>query len=110
MSVGKSILVGILFIGLVIGLNFIFGYAGVAYTKTVGKAQENATHQNFKESQPYVDGKVQELSKLHHEWVNASSEDKLTIESTIRISFANFDENKIEGTELYSFLKKIKYN
>lgn len=95
---------------LLIALSFGLGYVGVFHTKTVGKAQQNANREVFEQTQSFVEGKRQELVKLHHEWIKASDEDKLAIESTIRISFANFDENKIEQPELYSFLKRVKYN
>ncbi len=96
----------ILFVALYLGL----GYLGVIGTKTVGKAQQNSNREVFEQSQSYIEGKRQELIKLHHEWVNADSDSKKTIEALIRQSFANFDESKIEQPELYSFLKKIKYN
>lgn len=102
-----SLLIGALvFVALYFGL----GYLGVLGTKTVGKAQQNAQREVFEETQSYIQGKRQELIKLHHEWMSADNESKKSIESTIRMSFANFDETKLEDTpELYSFLKKIKY-
>ena len=36
-------------------------------------------------------------------------DEKLAIEATIRMNFANFDENYITEPELYSFLKQVKY-
>lgn len=93
-----------------IALSFGLGYTDVFYTKTVGKAQQNANREVFEQTQSYVEGKRQELIKLHHEWVQASDEDKKPIEGLIRQSFANFDENKIVEPDLYDFLKRVKYN
>ena len=99
-------------IGLIIGLFLLifisneFEIFGVRYW---GVRKENARREVFEQTQPYVEGKRQELIKLHHEWNNADADGKLAIEATIRMSFANFDESKIEQSELYSFLKSIKY-
>jgi hypothetical protein len=78
-------------------------------TRFWGVRKENARREVFENTQSYVEGKRQELIKLHHEWNKASDDDKIAIEATIRMSFANFDENKITEPELYSFLKSIKY-
>ena len=109
MKTRNIVLLSILGIVVIVALSFGFGWTGVFYTKTVGKAQENANRVVFEQTQSYVESKRQELIKLHHEWMQASDVDKLPIEAIIRQSFANFDENKIEQPELYSFLKTIKY-
>jgi len=99
-------------IGLIIGfflLVFLANEFSIFSTKFWGVRKENARREVFEQTQSYVEGKRQELIKLHHEWNKADADDKLAIEATIRMSFANFDENKIEQTELYSFLKSIKY-
>lgn len=90
-------------------LIFLANEFSIFGTRFWGVRKENARREVFEQTQSYVEGKRQELIKLHHEWNNASGDDKLTIESTIRLSFANFDESKIEQPELYSFLTKIKY-
>lgn len=78
-------------------------------TKFWGVRKENARREVYENTQSYVEGKRQELIKLHHEWMNASADDKSAIESTVRLNFANFDERKIDQPELYSFLKYVKY-
>lgn len=91
------------------GLTLGFGWFGVYQTKTVGRAQQNADREVFEQTQSFVEGKRQELIKLHHEWMSAKPEDKLAIEATIRMSFASFDESKlVDFPELYSFLKTVK--
>ena len=101
----KVVLAVILFFAFVIGLSFGMGWTDVFYTKTVGKAQQNAERTVFEESQSYVEGKRQELVKYHHEWVTASKDEKPAIEAVVRQSFANFDKNKVTDPELYSFLQ-----
>ena len=75
--------------------------------KFCGVRKENARREVFEQTQSYVEGKRQELVKYHHEWVNASDDDKKVIESTIRQSFANFDAEKITDSDLHKFLKDI---
>lgn len=96
------------FIGLV-GLSFALGWTDVLYTKTVGKAKENANREVFEQTQSYVEGKRQEIIKLHHEWMQATSDvDKKSIESVVRQSFSNFDDTKITDPDLYNFLRDCK--
>lgn len=102
-----SLIIGLVVLIIVgmIGLSFALGWTDVFYTKTVGKAQQNAERTVFEESQPYVEGKRQELVKYHHEWMTASKDEKPAIEAVVRQSFANFDKNKVTNPELYSFLQ-----
>ena len=95
----------IAFIVVIMLLGLSFGWFDVFYTKTVGKAQQNANREVFEQSQSFIEGKRQELTKYHHEWVmDKDQTDKLAIESTIRSDFANFDENKIIDPELHQWL------
>ena len=108
MKTSSVILLSLLGLLIIIGLGFGLGYTDIFYTKTVGKAKENARREVFEQTQSYVEGKRQELLKLHHEWMQSDEKDKLTIESLIRQSFANFDDTKIEDPMLYQFLREIK--
>lgn len=99
-------------IGCILGL-FILIFATNEFEifgiKFWGVRRENAKREVFEQTQSYVDGKRQDLVKYHHEWMSADSTNKLAIESTVRISFADFDESKIQEPEMYDFLKKCKY-
>lgn len=77
-------------------------------TKFWGVRRADAQRQVFEQSQSYVEGKRQELVKLHHEWILADSSSKLSLEYIIRQKFANFDDTKIEDQQMYSFLVNIK--
>jgi len=72
-----------------------------------GVRKENAKREVFEQTQSYVEGKRQDLVRYHHEWVNADEDSKKSIEATIRVSFANFDESKITNPEMYGFLHRI---
>jgi len=74
MSIIKWILFVVLGTAIMIGIAFGLGYLGVGYTKTVGKAQQNANRTVFEQTQSYVEGKRQELVKFHYEWTQATTD------------------------------------
>ena len=110
MSTGKVIRLILGVILIFIGLSFAFGWVDVFYTKTVGKAKENARHVVMKYSQSYSDGKVEQLADYHQQWVNAKKDpdNRAAIESTIRSRFKGEDLNYVkEDPILYPFLYDI---
>jgi hypothetical protein len=107
MKLWQQIALGILgFFALIVLVNE-FEIAGVKFW---GVRKENARREVFEQTQSYVEGKRQDLIKYHHEWVNASDEDKIAIEFTIRQSFSQFSEDKYlaDQPDLYNFLKMVK--
>lgn len=90
------------------GLNWL----GVFQTSYFGVKHENARREVYEQSQSYYQGKLQQLVKLKQEYEIAKElSDKKAIKATVRINFAEFDENRIsDKPELYSFLKLCKYN
>lgn len=103
-------IIGLAFLGLIIvvGLPFMLGWTNVFYTKTVGKAKQNAQREVFEQTQSYVEGKRQEAVKYRLEYMRGDENDKAAIKMMIAQSFANFDENKLDET-LRSFVYKMKY-
>ena len=103
----QAIVLGIIGFFALIELVNEFEIAGVKFW---GVRKENARREVFEQTQSYVEGKRQDLIKYHHEWVNASDDDKVAIEFTIRQSFSQFNEDKylVDQPELLSFLKDIK--
>ena len=109
MSILKIVLLSLLALAIAIGLSFAFGWVGVGYTKTVGKAQENARREVFEQTQSYVEGKRQELTKYRLEYMEAKDEqEKHALKVTILQSFANFDVTKLPP-DLQTFLESLKY-
>lgn len=93
---------------LLVGLSFAFGWSDVLYTKTVGKAQENARRQVFEQTQSYVEGKAQELTKYRLEYQTEKDPvAKEAIRQTIIQSFSNVDASKMPF-ELQSFLSQVR--
>jgi len=96
------------FLVVMIGLNFMFGWVNVGYTKTVGKAQQNAERTVYEESQSYVEGKRQEINKYRLEYKREKDpQAKEAIRQTILQSVANFDLEKLSGDD-YSFIQELK--
>ena len=107
-TIGRFLLGIIAIIAIVIGISWGMGWYGVRYTRTIGKAQQNADRTVYEESQSFIEGKRQELLKLHHEWVKADKDSKEAIEAVIRQSFANVNDTIINDPDLYNFLKQTK--
>ena len=105
--VGLGILAGL--VVLMMGLSLAFGWFGVGYTKTVGKAQQNVERTVFEETQSYVEGKRQEVTKLRFEYLKSKDRDeKEAIKATLRSSLANFDKSKLDY-DLKAFLDSTVY-
>lgn len=109
MNPWKIVLWSVLAITMLIGLSYALGYNDVLYTRTVGKAKQNANREVFEETQSYVEGKRQEAAKLYKEYKLADTqEDKQVIENVVAQSFANFDEENLSGP-IYTFVYRCKY-
>ncbi|WP_159522903.1 hypothetical protein [Sunxiuqinia indica] len=105
-----SIVGFILFIGLMIGLSYAFGWIGVHQTKTIGKAQQNAKREVFEQTQSYVEGKRQAALKYYKEYQQADEDAKKGLKGIVSQDFANFDEDKYLTGELRNFIHNCKYN
>ena len=75
-----------------------------------GVKKANAQREVFEQSQSFIEGKNQELTKLHHEWVDSDADSKETIEAVIRHTFSDFDPENIKDQDIREFLRKIKNN
>jgi len=108
MKTGTVILIVIGFFVAIGAIGYSVGWYGVGYTKTVGKAQENANREVFEQTQSYVEGKRQELTKLRLEYEEDTSKtDKEALKRMILSDFSNFDESKLP-LDLDSFLQSLK--
>ena len=111
MKVWKIILLSILGIALLVGLSFGTGMLDVFYTKTVGKAKQNAKREVFEETNSFTKAKRQEVIKYYKEWKETEIiEDKKAIETIVSMSLSDFDEDKfITDVGLLNWIKKVKY-
>lgn len=105
--------IGIVLVAAVLfgGLTYGFGWFGVGYTKTVGKAQQNANREVFEETNSFTKSKRQEVIKYYKEWNEAETiEEKTAIETIASMSLADFDEDRfITDSKLLRWIKTVKY-
>ena len=103
---GIGIFLGVLIV--LIGLNFVFGWTDVYFTKTVGKAKQNDQREVFEETQSYVEGKRQFLNKEREEYKREKDpQSKEAIRQSILHEMANFDLNKLSNDD-YNFVQELK--
>lgn len=106
----KYFLIGLISLIGLVALSFVFGWTDILFTKTVGKAQQNANREVFEQTQSYVEGKRQELTKYRLEYMQSkTAQDSNAIKMTILQDFANFDNTKLPP-ELKSFLESLQNN
>jgi hypothetical protein len=102
---GKSILIGALIMGSVLGL----GWFGVYYKSTVGQASRNADHQVFKNSTAYVDGMASDLADFQLQLMQEQDPTaRKAIINVILERYSNFDETKLESKSLREFLVDVR--
>ena len=109
MKVLGYVVLAILGVLILASLAFGLEWAGIKWYGFLGPKREAVRREVFKQTRSYNEGKEQELIKLRLEYMRASDEDKNVLASAIRHSFADYDENLIDSTELRAFLKQIKY-
>jgi len=106
----KGILIALAVIAGILAFSWGMGWFDVFYTKTVGKAKQNAEREVFEQTQSYVEGKRQEAVKFYQEYNKAKTpQEKEAIKELVRLSFANFDEEKLPE-RLRIFIYNCKYN
>lgn len=72
--------------------------------RTQGVRKQNVQTDVFKQTQAYIDGKNQELSKLYYDWIKSKKEDKLIIESIVRTEFTEFLPEQVANINVRTFL------
>ena len=99
------ILSGIILAGSMLALDY---FMNVKWFGFIEPQKENVRREIFTNTRSYNEAKVQDLLKYRLEYLKAKEDEKEAIASTIRLSFAEFDESKLQP-ELRNFLRKIKY-
>jgi hypothetical protein len=97
---------------LIVMASLAFGleWAGIAWKGYFGPKHEAVRREVFKQTRSYNEGKEQELLKYRVEYMRSKDDDeKKAIASTVRLAFADYDENLLDSAELRSFLKDMKY-
>ena len=105
----KDYLVAILALVIIGGFIFAIQYASIMNYSFFAPKMENAKREVFVNTDSYVAGKRQELTKYRLEYITTKDEDvKAAIKMTIIQSFANFDKNHL-NYELRTFLDSLTY-
>ena len=80
------------------------GLCGVAYTRTIGKAQTNAEREVFKSTVAYTEQAASFLAKSYKEYNDAETDaDKKTIKEYVVMRYPNLDIGSIDNVTLKQF-------
>ena len=92
---GKSIGLGILaFVGLLL-LGAAMDASGIFWESKVGIWRSDVQRQNFEHTKVYNDGKLQELSEYHHEYLTSDEIGKKAVASLVRHQYAGYDTRNL---------------
>ncbi len=96
---------------IIVAVGYGLGWFGVFSTKTVGKAQQNATTEVYENTNAFTKAKRQEILKYYKEYQKCETEEEReAIAEILALSLADFDEDKyIKDYKLLQFVKKVKY-
>lgn len=109
MKIFGYVVLGILGVVMMASLAFGLEWAGIAWKGFFGPKHEAVRREVFKQTRSYNEAKEQELLKYRLEYLRADSDEKEAIASTIRLAFADYDEDLLDSRELREFLAQIKY-
>ena len=90
----RSAIITAIIIGAIL-LLFSLQWLGIANYSFFAPKQEKARREVFENTQSYVEGKRQAITKYYDEWRTASDEDKPAIREIVLSEFANFDTNNL---------------
>ena len=97
----------IIILAWILWLGFWLRYLWIIQYWFFAPMQKNVERKVFENTQSYVEGKRQELSKYRLEYITTKDEDvKAAIKMTLIQSFANFDKSKLDY-ELKTFLESL---
>lgn len=91
-------------LALVFGLN----YFGLVSFRFFAPKYENAKREVFENTQSFVEGKRQSLTKHYNEWRKSNDDAKSAIRMVVMQEFANFDTKQFTDTQLDWYNQMIK--
>ena len=104
-KVGVRVLAGLAIITVIGGLG------GVAYTRTIEKAQKNAKREVFKSTVAYTEQAASFLAKSYKEYNDSETDaDKKTIMEYVIMRYPDLDTNSIDNSTLKQFYIKCLNN
>lgn len=109
MKIFGYIITGILGLVAFIALLFVLEIGGLQWKKFFAPQHENVRREVFKETRSFNEAKLQELTKYRLEYMRAKDDlEKSAIASTVRLSFADYDKDKLPY-ELQVFVEEVQY-
>lgn len=108
----KKRLAGYSVLGLIffIGLAFVAELGGLQWSMFFNPKHEAVRREVFKQTRSYNEAKEQELIKYRLEYLRCKDQaEREAIASTIRLAFADYDEELLDSVELRNFLREMKY-
>jgi hypothetical protein len=100
----KKVFLGIGALISFIALMFILNLGGLEWMKFFSPKYQNVERKVFENTQSYVHGQIQNLSKHYGEYQKADNEGKAAIRGIVSVQFAQFDLNHVPSLELKRFL------
>jgi hypothetical protein len=100
----KHVLLGIIgFVGFII-IIFFLNLGGLEWKKFFDPKYQNVERKIFENTQSYVHGQIQNLSKHYGEYQKGDREVKESIKGIVAVQFAQFPLEQVPSTQLKSFL------
>lgn len=111
MKPGKIVILCLLGLIGLIGIFWGAEYLGIIRTSIFAPMRENVRREVFENTQSYVEGKRQELTKYRMEYLKAKDEQtKAAIQMTVTSSCVNLDIELLKDVELQRFLTCMRNN
>lgn len=97
-------------VGLITLFALVFGlnYFGLVSFRFFAPKYENAKREVFENTQSFVEGKRQSLTKHYNEWRKSNDDAKSAIRMVVMQEFANFDTKLFTDTQLEWYNQMIK--
>ena len=103
----KWIVIGVLVLVVLLSLSFGLTWLGIEWYGFFGPKREAVRREVFKQTKSYNEGKMQQLVKFRMEFLRAKTpQEKSAIAGTVRIMFADYDEEQL-ARELRGFLHQM---
>jgi len=97
-----GIIIAVLVIPILIGLY------SLGWFNFFAPATANIQREVFENTKSYLHAAQQDLGKYYAEYQSADEKERKTIESIIKIRFAELDASKLQSFEVKNFLKKTR--
>jgi len=107
-DVQKSVVGGCIALFIIVLLLYLFTDLGLAMKETFGIRNRNIDNKIFKESTVYIDGKINDLSNYHLQYLQEKDPvARKAILSVVRDSFSSFDTTDIKNSDLKNWVEGV---